>query len=106
MMEEYIPENNPFVLFLLIVLTGTLYTLWWQARTSRVFKEDPVVNVVLTIFTLGIWGIFLNFRYLQKSELLNGREMKWYVVLFLPFSPVLYPIIIQSNINEKYFPGR
>lgn len=101
-MEEYIPENNLIVLFLLLVLTGGLYYFWWLARISRVFNDDPVINILLSIFTVGIWAIFVNLRYMQKSENLNGRDMKWFMVIFLPISP----IIIQNNVNEKYFPGR
>jgi len=101
-MDEYIPENNLVVLFLLFILTGGLYYFWWMARISRVFNDDPVINVLLTIFTIGIWGIYLNLKYMQKSENINGRDMKWFMFLFLPISP----IIIQHNVNEKYFPGR
>ena len=102
--EEYIPENNLVVLFLLLVITGGLYYFWWLARVSRVFNDDPVINILLTVFTIGVWGLYLNLKYLQKSELLNGRDMKWYMILFLPVVPV-YPLFIQHNINEKYFPG-
>ena len=101
-MDEYIPENNLVVLLLLFVLTCGLYYFWWLARISRVFNDDPVINTLLTIFTAGLWAIYLNLRYMQKSENINGRDMKWFMVFFLPISP----LIIQSNVNEKYFPGR
>lgn len=101
-MEEYIPENNLFVLFLLFILTGGLYYFWWLARVSRVFDEDPVINILLVIFTGTLWSIYLNMRYLQKSESLNGRDVKWYVIFFFLISP----LIIQHNLNEKFSPGR
>lgn len=101
-MEEYIPENNLAVLFLLFILTFGLYYFWWLARVSNVFGDDPVINIILTIFSFGIWSIYLNIKYMQKSEMLNGRDLKWFMIFFLPISPV----IIQHNINEKYFPGR
>ncbi len=101
-MQEYIPENNLVVLFFLLILTGGLYYFWWLARVSRVFNDDPVMNIILTIFTAGLWSLYLNLKYLQKSEMINGRDVKWYVILFLPLSP----IIIQHNVNEKFFPGR
>ncbi len=104
-MNEYIPENNLVVLLFLIVLTGGLYYFWWLARVSRVFGDDPVINVLLTVFTAGIWMLYLNFKYLQKSEIINGRDAKWFMIIFLPVSPVILPIIIQHNINEKYFSG-
>lgn len=104
-MDEYIPENNLVVLFLMMVLTFGLYYFWWLARMSKIFDDDPVINILLTIFTLGIWGMYLNLKYLQKSELLNGRDVKWYMILFLPFI-IIFPIIIQHNVNEKFFPGR
>jgi hypothetical protein len=49
--------------------------------------------------------LYLNFKYLQKSEIINGRDVKWFMVIFLPVSPVILPVIIQHNINEKYFSG-
>ncbi len=101
-MKEYIPEYNLVVLFLLLILTGGFYYFWWLARVSRIFGDDPVINIMLTIFTIGIWGLYLNLKYMQKSEMVNGRDIKWFMILFLPLSP----IIIQHNINEKYFPGR
>jgi hypothetical protein len=101
-MEEYIPENNLFVLFLLMVITGGLYFFWWLARVSKIFGDDPIINILLTIFTFPIWGSYLCLKYMQKSEMINGRDMKWYMILFLP----LLPIMIQHNLNEKYFPGR
>jgi len=101
-MDEYIPENNLVVLFLLFVLTGGLYYFWWLARVSRIFNEDPVINILLTVFSAGIWSLYLNIRYMQKSEIINGRDVKWYMILFIFISP----IIIQNNINEKYFPDR
>jgi hypothetical protein len=101
-MDEYIPENNLVVLFLLFILTGGLYYFWWLARVSRIFNEDPVINILLTVFSAGIWSLYLNVRYMQKSEMINGRDVKWYMILFIFISP----IIIQNNINEKYFPDR
>jgi len=101
-MDEYIPENNLVVLLLLFVLTLGLYYFWWLARVSRVFNDDPVINILLTIFTFGLWGVYLSLKYLQKSEILNGRDVKWYMIFFVP----VMPIIIQHNLNEKYFPGR
>jgi len=101
-MEEYIPENNLVVLFILFILTGFLYYFWWLARVSKIFGDDPVMNILLTLFTVGIWGLYLNMRYMQKSEMMNERDVKWYMIIFLP----LAPLIIQNNINEKLFPGR
>jgi hypothetical protein len=85
-----------------MVLTLGLYYFWWLARTSRIFGEDPVINILLSIFTFSMWGVYLNLRYMQKSEMLNGREVKWYIILFIP----ILPIMIQNNLNERYFPGR
>ncbi len=101
-MNEYIPENNLVVMLLLIVFSLGSYYFWWLARTSRVFGDDPVMNILMTIFTLGVWSFYLNLKYMQKSEMMNGRDMKWFMVFFLPISPV----IIQHNINERLFPGR
>ena len=101
-MDEYIPENNLVVIFLLIAITFGFYYFWWLARISRVFNDDPVMNIILTVFTLGMWSVYLNLKYMQKSEMINGRDMKWFMILFLPISP----IIIQHNVNEKFFPGR
>lgn len=99
---EYVPENNLVVLFLLFVLTLGIYYFWWLARISRLFDDNPVTNILLVFLTLGGWGLYINLKYMQKSEGLNGRDMKWFMILFLPISF----LIIQHNINEKYFPGR
>lgn len=99
---EYSPENNLVVLFLLTILTAGLYLFWWIARASRIFDENPVSNILLIIFTAGIWYLYISLKYMQKSEQLNGRDMKWYMIIFLPISF----LIIQNNINERYFPGR
>lgn len=103
--EEYIPENNLVVLLLLLLVTGGLYYFWWMVRISRTFRDNPVSNVLLAIFTCGLWGLYLNLRYMQKSEELNSRDMKWFMAIFL-FIPPIAVLIIQNNINEKYFPGR
>jgi len=99
---EYIPENNLVILFLLLVFTCGLYYFWWLARTSEMFSDNPVSNILLVVLTVGFWGMYINIKYMQKSEEINGREMKWFLVLFI----FLAPLIIQHNINEKYFPGR
>jgi MFS superfamily sulfate permease-like transporter len=99
---EYMPENNLVVLLLLLLLTGGLYYFWWLVRASRIFGDNPVSNVMLVIFTAGLWAIYLNLKYMQKSEEINSRDMKWYMVLFLPMSV----LIIQNNINERFFPGK
>ena len=97
--KEYIPENNLFVLLLLLILTCGLYYFWWLARTSRIFGDEPLINILLTLFLPGFWFCYLNLRYLQKSEQMNGRDVKWYMIIFLP----ILPLIIQGNINEKFF---
>jgi len=99
---EYIPENNLVVLLMLMILTCGLYYFWWLSRVSKIFDESPVSNILLSILTLGIWFLYINLRYIQKSEELNGRNMKWFMVIFLPIAF----LIIQQNINEKYFLAR
>lgn len=99
---EYIPENNLVVLFLLTILTGGLYIFWWLARVSKIFNDNPASNILLIIFTVGIWYLYISLKYMQRSEELNRRSMLWYMIFFLPISF----LIIQNNINEKYFPGR
>ena len=93
-----IPEDNLVVLLLLIVLTSCLYLFWWLARVSKIFDDNPVTNILLIILTGGIWYIYISLKYMQKSEELNGRDMKWYMIIFLPISF----LIIQHNINENF----
>jgi hypothetical protein len=102
MRPEYIPENNLVVLFILLVLTCGLYYFWWLARASRILDDNPVTNILLVFLTFGIWALYLNAKYMQKSEEINDREMKWYMIIFF----IIAPLIVQHNINEKYFPGR
>ncbi|MBN2435459.1 MAG: hypothetical protein JXK07_09375 [Spirochaetes bacterium] len=93
-----IPEDNTFILMLLIIFSGGLYYLWWLSRVSRLFNDNPVTNILLVFATLGLWALYLNIRYLQKSEEINGRSIQWYIIFFLPFAV----LIIQNNINEHY----
>ena len=99
---DYIPENNLVVLFLLLLFTCGLYYFWWLARISKVFNDNPISNILLVILTLGVWSLYINIKYMQKSEEMNDRELKWFMVFFI----FLSPLIIQHNINEKFFPGR
>ncbi|HOF34365.1 MAG TPA: hypothetical protein PK624_07340 [Spirochaetota bacterium] len=99
---EYMPENNLIILLLLLIFSAGLYYFWWLARTSRIFGDNPVSNIMLTIFTAGIWGVYLNLKYMQKAEEINDRDLKWYMIIFLPLSV----LIIQNSINERYFPGK
>ena len=100
---DYYPENNLIVLLLLCILTCGLYVIfWWTARVSRIFDDNPVSNILLIILTLGICYVYLCLKYMYKSEQLNGRDLKWYMIVFTPIAF----LIIQNNINEKYFPGR
>ena len=121
-MDEYAPEDNLFVLFLLIILTGGLYYFFWLAKTSKFFGDDSTANVLLTLITMAsgvavfrftgnlhvavvlgaIWVLYLHIRYFHKSELLHKREMLWCMALFLLVLP-LAPLMIQNNINEKRF---
>ena len=98
---KHIPEDNLVVLLLLILLTGGLYYFWWLARISKIFDDNPVSNIFLIFLTGGIWLLYINIKYMQKSEEMNGRYMLWYMILFLPISC----LIIQHNINERYFSG-
>jgi hypothetical protein len=99
---DYYPENNLIVLLLLFLLTGGLYLFWWIARVSRILDDNPISNILLIIFTCGIWYIYISLKYMQKSEQLNNRDLKWYMFFFVPISF----LIIQNNINERYFPGK
>lgn len=96
---KLLPEDNAVILFLLIIFSAGLYYFVWLARISRIFNDNPHTNIILTFLTAGIWGLYLNIRYLQKSEELNHREFKWHYLLFVPILP-LPPLMIQNNISE------
>jgi len=96
---KLIPEDNAVILFLLIICSFGLYYFVWLSRISRLFNDNPTSNIILTIMTVGIWGLYLNMRYLQKSEELNRRDFKWYFLLFVALIP-LPILIIQNNISE------
>ena len=92
-------EENLIVFATLMICTLGLYSLVWIARVSKQMGDDPVTNVVLVFITFGMWFIFLCLRYMQKSQILNGRTIMWYEVFFVLF-PMLAPLVIQMNINE------
>ena len=95
------PEDNTFVLLLLILFSLGTYYFRWLVRVSRLFNDNPATNILLVIFTAGIWGFYLNLRYMEKSEKLNRRESGWYT-LFLGFIFPLPILIVQNNINEYF----
>lgn len=95
------PEDNTFVLLLLLFFSLGTYYFRWLARVSRLLNDNPVTNILLVIFTCGIWGFYLNLRYMDKSEGLNKREAPWYYLFLAIFFP-LPILIIQNNINEYY----
>ncbi len=96
---KIIPEDNPVILFLLLIFSFGLYYFVWLARMSRLFNDNPTSNIILFIMTAGIWGLYLNIRYLQKSEELNKRDFKWFFLLFVLLGP-LPMLIIQNNVSE------
>jgi len=94
-------KENLIVLLVLLVSTGGLYSLIWLARVSREFGEDSVTHVILAIVSFGLWAVYLQLRYLHRAEALNGRELAWYLPLFLLFFGwFLGPLMIQLDLNE------
>lgn len=93
------PEDNAVILFLLLIFSFGLYYFVWLARISRLFNDNPTSNIILSVLTAGVWAVYLNIRYLQKSEELNKRDFKWYFLLFIWLLP-LPVLIIQNNISE------
>jgi hypothetical protein len=92
------PEDNTFILLLLLLFSCGTYYFRWVAKVSTLFNENPVTNILLIVLTFGLWGLYLNMRYLDKSERLNDRRSSWYMVLFIFISP----LIVQNNINEYF----
>ncbi len=94
-------KENLIVLPVLLVSTGGLYSLVWLARVSREFGDDAVTNVILAIISFGVWAVYLQLRYLHRAEAMNGRDLAWYLPLFLLFFGwFLGPLMIQIDLNE------
>lgn len=62
-------KRNPLIVVALSFLTLTVYAYWWLYRTTSELREEtgredlsPVMDVLLTLVTLGFWGIWAGYR--------------------------------------------
>lgn len=78
-----VSKERQFVLVLvLLIVTCGIYRLFWIYNTSSELKattNDPQINpgvdVLLTLVTCGIWGIYVEYRNYQKANAaLRWRE--------------------------------
>ena len=89
-------ELNLIVLGLLSIITFPLYYLIWQARISKAMKMDPIMNIILTVATAGLWALYLHIKWIQDTAEINDDNLTWLeLVLALPVAP----LVIQNNIN-------
>lgn len=62
-------KRHPAIVVLLTFMTFTLYAYYWLFRTTRELEEEtgredlnPAMDVLLTVVTLGFWGIWAAYR--------------------------------------------
>ena len=62
-------ERNPVVVVGLTLLTFTLYAYYWVFVTTHELREEtgredlhPLVDLMLTVITLGLWGFWVGYR--------------------------------------------
>lgn len=64
-----VTKRNPILVVALTFVTFTLYGYYWLYKTTDELKEEtgkddlhPVLDVVLTALTLGLWGLWAAYR--------------------------------------------
>lgn len=77
-------ERNPAVVLLLTLVTCTLYGYYWLFVTTDELRREtgredlsPVLDLVLAIFTAGLWGLYATWRNAQiVHEVLRARGVE------------------------------
>lgn len=102
-----------FIMFLLIAILGQsglagMYHLYWVGSIQsslvkkRLSKMPSFFVIILTIFTLGIYGIIWQWKLCSILKTLNGEDKRiCTLILNLLFIGLLIsPLIIQGQINR------
>ncbi len=75
-------ERRPLVVALLSVLTLSLYGFYWLYVTTEELNEatdgrhslSPILDVLLTVLTVGAWGVYAGYRNANiVAQELNAR---------------------------------
>lgn len=76
-------HRNPFVVLLLTVVTFTLYGYYWLYVTTDELRREtgrelsPVLDVLLAVLTLGLWGLYVSWRNAGiVHEVLSARSVE------------------------------
>jgi len=76
-----VTHRNPVVVLLLTLVTCTLYGYYWLYVTTDELRREsgredlsPALDLVLAIFTAGLWGLYATWRNATVvHEVLNAR---------------------------------
>jgi len=106
-------ERAPVTVLLLAFVTCSIYLLIWKYKTTeelRIATGDnsinPVLDLVLSIFTCGIWAIYTDYRNAKKAHELFQRyriqrEDRSTLMLILGIFglAIISPLIMQEEYN-------
>ncbi len=95
-------ELNTFILFLLVVLSGGIYTLIWIGRTARLMHDDPFTTLLLCLLGALLPLSFIMARYYRRSEIMLKTPPSWLIeiMMMLPGLNLLFgPFVIQQGLN-------
>lgn len=108
-------EKSIFALYILSIITFSLYYLHWIFETSGQMEDEsrlPVTEVLLGIVTLGIYLIYWHYKTAKKvyhfaqSKGYKGISDQSVICLFLCLIPVVGSFasmcVIQTNINTLH----
>jgi len=98
---------------LLCFVTCGIYALFWKYRTTHELRGatgddglNPLTDLVLTLATCGLWGIYTDFRNAQKAHALLAacgvqRESRAVLVLILDLVGLyaITPYFLQEELN-------
>lgn len=77
-------KRNPILVVALTFVTFTVYAYYWLYKTTDELKEEsgrddlsPILDVVLAVLTLGLWGLWAAYRNARIThELLEEHGEK------------------------------
>lgn len=98
-------KRNLFVMFFLILITGTLYFFYWLYKTKEEINKIGGTIPTFWFAILPFFNFYFDYRYAQDfvkcvkhQENSTGLEVAYF--LLIVFLPIIAPLIIQNDLNN------
>ena len=98
-------KRNLFVMFLLMLFTGTLYFFYWLYKTKEEINQQGGEIPTFWFAILPFLNFYFDFRYAQdfvrivkRQSESTGLEIAHFVLIV--FLPVVAPFVIQNDLNH------